>query len=69
MAPKLLLSRQNRSASSASEVQQKVADQRMRKDSLIRFSAVVLAIVTAAAVVFSAINLTGSGGWKRTGRW
>src|SRR5258708_11589004 len=57
MAPKLLLSRQNRSASSASEVQQKVADQRMRKDSLMRFSAVVLAIVTAAAVVFSAINL------------
>ncbi|HJT53134.1 MAG TPA: hypothetical protein VJ848_04740, partial [Candidatus Angelobacter sp.] len=33
-----------------------VADQRMRRDSLIRASAVVLAILTVATIVFAAIN-------------
>src|SRR5215469_2348075 len=33
-----------------------VRDQRMRKDSLIRFSAIALAVATAALVVFAVIN-------------
>src|SRR6266700_1776989 len=36
-------------------------DQRMRKDSLIRFSAVALALVTVTAVFFAAINLEKEG--------
>src|SRR5439155_8935404 len=36
-------------------------NQRMRKDSLIRFSAVALALVTVTAVVFAAINFEKEG--------
>src|SRR6266852_4566096 len=36
-------------------------DQRMRKDSLFRFSAVTLALVTATAVVFAIINFQKEG--------
>src|SRR5882724_6231045 len=36
-------------------------DERMRKDSIIRFSAVALALVTVAAVVFAFINFEKEG--------
>src|SRR5215470_15499926 len=55
MALELLYSDRN-AAPSARDVNRKFADQRMRKDNLIRFSAVALALVTAASVVFAAIN-------------
>ena len=37
--------------------------QRMRKDSLVRFSAIVLALLTAATVVFAVIN------WQKEGQY
>ena len=56
MAHQLHNSPLSRTASINREVSWGVADQRMRKDSLTWFSAVVLAILTAATVVFAVIN-------------
>src|SRR5215813_6548915 len=55
MALELLYSDRN-TAPSARDVNRKFADQRMRKDNLIRFSAVAVSLLTAASVVFAAIN-------------
>jgi two-component system, NtrC family, sensor kinase len=57
MATELLQIRQEASARSAGNVGWKVTGKRMRRDYLIRFSAVALAILTAASVVFAVINL------------
>src|SRR5262245_27493773 len=52
MAPELLHHPLHTSASSVREVSSRA----MRRDALIRFSAVVLAVFTAATIVFAAIN-------------
>jgi PAS domain S-box-containing protein len=56
MAPELLKSVVNKSASSMMEAARGVSDRRMRKDSLIWVSAVALAILTAATMAFAFIN-------------
>src|SRR5260370_27280312 len=56
MASELLHSFRKEVVPSARGVSWKAANRRMRKDSLIRFSAVVLALMTATAVVFAVIN-------------
>ena len=56
MALKLLYSDRETTAPSARDAKWHFAEQRMRKDYLIRFSAVALAILTATSVVFAAIN-------------
>ncbi len=56
MAHELLQPSLTKSASSIREVSRGASSERMRKDSLIWFSAVVLAILTAATVVFAVIN-------------
>jgi two-component system NtrC family sensor kinase len=56
MASELLQSLRKEAAPTARVISWKAANQRMRKDSLIRFSAVVLALMTATAVVFAVIN-------------
>ncbi len=56
MASELLQSRYRSLAYSGMPASGGRRDQRMRKDSLIRFSAVALALVTVAAVVFAVIN-------------
>ena len=57
MASDLLKIEKKASAPSSGDVGWKIADKRMRRDYLIRFSAVALAILTAASVVFAVINL------------
>jgi PAS domain S-box-containing protein len=57
MASELLKIIRKENAPSAGDVGWRVADKRMRRDYLIRFSAVALAILTAASVVFALINL------------
>jgi two-component system, NtrC family, sensor kinase len=56
MARELLHMPLPKSASNNREVPRGAAGERMRRDSLIWFSAVILAILTAATVVFAAIN-------------
>jgi two-component system, NtrC family, sensor kinase len=56
MARELLKMPLRKSASNNSEVPRGASGERMRRDSLIWFSAVVLAILTAATVVFATIN-------------
>lgn len=56
MAPDLLKLLSRESVSKGGAKPNGAVDQRMRKDSLIRVSAVVLALLTAATIVFAGIN-------------
>ena len=56
MASQLLQSNSTPSSSGFRPGVERFGKQRMRKDSLVRFSAVVLALLTAACVVFAIIN-------------
>src|ERR1700756_3916916 len=56
MASQLLQSSQVPLASSLRPGTSRFGKQRMRKDSLVRFSAIVLALLTATTVVFAIIN-------------
>src|SRR6476620_11555563 len=56
MASHLLQSRSTPASSGFEPGVERFGKQRMRKDSLVRFSAIVLALLTAACVVFAVIN-------------
>jgi two-component system, NtrC family, sensor kinase len=56
MASQLLQSHQAPSAARLKPGAQRFGNQRMRKDSLVRFTAIALALLTAATVVFAYIN-------------
>src|SRR5882762_6094574 len=56
MASKLLQSSLTPASASFKAGVERSGKQRMRKDSLVRFSAIVLALLTAASVVFAIIN-------------
>src|SRR2546430_846363 len=59
------LHQSNRSQLGLSErrAAERLGSQRMRKDSIIRFSAIALALLTAATVVFAIIN------WQKEGQY
>src|SRR5260370_38305572 len=56
MAPQLLQTPQQPSTPSFREASKSIVGREMRRDALIRFSAVVLAVLTAATIVFAVIN-------------
>src|SRR5437899_9784634 len=63
MASHLLQSNSDPSASRQRLELERFGKQRMRKDSIVRFSAIVLALLTAATVVFAYIN------WQKEGQY
>src|SRR5260370_9129035 len=56
MAPPLLQTPQQQSTPSFREASKSIVGREMRRDALIRFSAVVLAVLTAGTIVFAVIN-------------
>src|SRR5260370_4322406 len=56
MAPQLLQTPQQQWTRSLREASKSIVGREMRRDALIRFSAVVLAVLTAATIVFAVIN-------------